>query len=71
MEAIAKIIAEAPMWLQAIAGIITACTAFTMLTPTKVDDKLFGVLTKGVNVLLKLANMGSGNILKNKNKDER
>jgi len=71
MELIANILASAPVWLQAMAGIVTACTAVTILTPTKVDDKVFGVLSKGINVALKIMNMGAGNMLANKNKDDK
>lgn len=71
MEAIASLMAQAPEWLQAIAGVVTALTALTMLTPTKVDDKVLGHATKYINMLLKLCNMGAGNILGNKNKDDK
>jgi len=71
MEAIANIMAQAPQWLQAIAGVVTALTAITMITPTKLDDKALGVATKYINMLLKLCNMGAGNIMGNKNKDDK
>ena len=71
MEAIAGLMTKAPEWLLAISGIVTALTALTILTPTKLDDKCLGVLTKYVNMLLKLCNMGAGNILANKNKDDK
>ena len=70
MEAIAGLMTQAPSWLLAISGIVTALTAVTILTPTKLDDKALGVATKYVNMLLKLCNMGAGNIGKNKNQDE-
>ena len=71
MEAIAGLMAKAPDYVLAISGIIASLTVLTALTPTKRDDKCLGVLTKYVNMLLKLCNMGAGNILANKNKDDR
>jgi len=71
MEFIAGFMAKAPQWLQAIAGVVTALTAITMLTPTKLDDKALGHATKYINMLIKLCNMGAGNILANKNKDDK
>jgi uncharacterized membrane protein len=71
MEAIIGLMSKMPEWLVAIAGIVTACTALTALTPTKVDDKVFGVLTKAVNMGLKVTNIMAGNVMKNENKDSR
>tara|TARA_R110002020_G_scaffold195559_2_gene396563 strand:+ start:1033 stop:1251 length:219 start_codon:yes stop_codon:yes gene_type:complete len=71
MEAIVGLMAKMPEWLVAVSGVVTACTAVTALTPTKVDDKAFGMLTKFINLALKVANVGAGNILKNENKDSR
>ena len=71
MEAIANIKAQAPQWLQAIAGVVPALTAITMITPTKLDDKALGVATKYINMLLKLCNMCAGNVMGNKNKDDK
>lgn len=71
MEAIAGIMKQAPDYLVAISGIIASLTVLTALTPTKLDDKALGVATKYVNMLLKLANMGAGNVLANKNKDDK
>lgn len=50
-------------WVIAACGICTACTGITMLTPTKVDDKVLGVI-------LKVLNFFAGNFAKNKNADE-
>lgn len=50
-------------WLAAVTGVVTACTAITALTPTKVDNKI-------VNGILKALNFLAGNVLKNKNKDD-
>jgi len=50
-------------WLDAITYTITAATAITLVTKTKTDDKVIGIVLKVLNVL-------AGNILNNKNKDE-
>jgi hypothetical protein len=71
MDLIAGLMTKAPNWLLAISGVVTALTAVTMLTPTKMDDKVLGHATKYINMLLKLCNMGAGNILANKNKDDK
>ena len=52
-----------PAWIAAVTGIVTACTAITALTPTKSDDKI-------INFVLKIINLLSGNIGKNKNADD-
>ena len=51
-----------PAWLAAITAVVTAATAITALTPTKVDDKV-------VNFILKMLNFVAGNFLRNRNKD--
>jgi len=61
---------SAPDWLNAIALVITAATALTALTPTKVDDEALGVVGKVVNMALKIVNMLAGNVLRNKNADD-
>jgi len=71
MEAIVGLMSKMPEWLVALSGVVTACTALTALTPTKVDDKAFGMLTKAINVGLKMTNIMAGNVLKNENRDER
>jgi hypothetical protein len=70
MEGIVGLMAKAPDYLIAISGIIASLTVLTAITPTKLDDKWLGKATVGVNFLLKLANMGAGNVGFNKNKDE-
>ena len=70
MEAIAGLMAKAPDYLIAISGIVTALTVLTAITPTKIDDQILGKATGIVNFLLKVANVGAGNIGKNENKDE-
>jgi len=70
MESIVGLMGKAPDYLIAISGIIASLTVLTAITPTKLDDKWLGKATVGVNFLLKLANIGAGNIGKNKNHDE-
>jgi len=70
MESIVGLMGKAPDYLIAISGIIASLTVLTAITPTKLDDKWLGKATVGVNFLLKLANIGAGNIGKNKNQDE-
>jgi hypothetical protein len=69
MEMIAGIIQQAPVWLLAISGLISALTVITAMTPSKLDDAVLGKATKYVNFALKLINMGAGNVGKNKNMD--
>ena len=70
MESIVGLMAKAPDYLVAISGIIASLTVLTAITPTQIDDKWLGKATVGVNFLLKLANIGAGNVGKNKNQDE-
>lgn len=70
MEAIANMIQNAPTWLTAIMAVITACTAVSALTPTKVDDEILGGIGKVINILLRVTNIGAGNVFKNKNADD-
>ena len=51
-------------YIQGACQIVTACTAITMLTPTKSDDMVF-------NTILKVLNLMSGNFGKNKNADDK
>jgi hypothetical protein len=71
MEFIAGFMKDLPAWLLAVSGILTALTAVTALTPSKLDDKTLGVLTRYVNIALKMMNFGAGNVLSNKNKNEK
>lgn len=50
-------------WVVAVTMVVTAATAITSLTPTKVDDKI-------INVVLKVLNFLAGNFFKNKNADD-
>ena len=40
MELMISLINQAPDWLLAIAGVVTALTGVTALTPSKLDDKV-------------------------------
>jgi hypothetical protein len=70
MEALAGLIGKAPDYLIAISGIVTSLTILTALTPTKLDDKWLGKATGAINFLLKIANVGAGNVGQNRNQDE-
>lgn len=64
IETIKMILADAPVWIHAITGIVTAATAVTALTPTKTDNKI-------VDAILRVLNLIAGNVLKNKNADDK
>lgn len=66
-----SLITDITVYLTAIAGVVTACTVITTMTPTKVDDKVFGKLTVGINFLLRILNVLAGNVAKNKNLDDK
>jgi len=70
MDGLVGLMAKAPDYLVAISGIIASLTVLTAITPTKLDDKWLGKATVGVNFLLKIANVGAGNVGFNKNKDD-
>ena len=69
MEGLMGFMAKAPDYLIAISGVIASLTVITAITPTKLDDKWLGKATGAINFLLKIANMGAGNVGFNKNKD--
>ena len=70
MDALVGIMAKAPDYLVAISGVIASLTLITALTPTQLDDKWLGKATGAINFLLKIANVGAGNIGKNRNQDQ-
>ena len=51
-----------PSYVHAVFGIVSAATALTALTPTKVDDRVVSWLLTALNIL-------AGNVLKTRNKD--
>ena len=53
-----------PAWVAAITALVTAATGITALTPTKTDNKI-------VDGALKFLNILAGNVLKNKNADDK
>jgi len=63
MESLMDLFESLPAWLVAITTVVTAATAITALTPTKVDDKVVGIVLRILNVL-------AGNVGKNKNADD-
>ena len=64
MDMIVGFFNSGPGWIAAVTGIVTACTAVTALTPTQSDDKI-------INFVLQILNLLSGNIGKNRNKDDQ
>ena len=64
MEAILEILNsdDFEAWYHAITAVIASASAITMLTPTKRDDKIYDIIMKILNFL-------SLNVLKNKNAD--
>ena len=63
MDQITAIIEAAPVWLTAITGVVTACTAITALTPSRSDDEIIDKVLRVLNVL-------AGNVGKNRNADD-
>jgi hypothetical protein len=63
MEAIAALFEALPAWLVALTTLVTAANGITALTPTKADDK-------AVAFVLRILNLLSMNIGKNKNADD-
>lgn len=57
------------LYLPYIAAVVASATGITVLTPTKVDDKILGGLGTVINLILKITNVLAGNVLKNKNAD--
>lgn len=55
---------QLPAWVNALTAFVTGATAITILTPTKTDDKVLGVILSVLNVV-------AGNFGKNKNKDDQ
>ena len=63
MDQITAILEAAPVWLTAITGVVTACTAITALTPSRSDDEIIDTVLKVLNIL-------AGNVGKNRNADD-
>jgi hypothetical protein len=63
MDQITAILEAAPVWLTAITGVVTACTAITALTPSRSDDEI-------IDKVLKVLNTLAGNVGKNRNADD-
>lgn len=59
-----ELLALAASYLLPITTVVTAATAITALTPTRTDDKV-------INIVLKFLNILAGNVLYNKNKDDK
>jgi uncharacterized protein involved in cysteine biosynthesis len=52
-----------PAWITILTMVVTAATAITSVTPTKTDDVILSKVLRVLNLL-------SGNVLKNKNADD-
>lgn len=63
MDTLEQFFTSLPIWIVALTTIITALSAVTALTPTTSDDKI-------VNGILKVLNILSLNVGKNKNADD-
>lgn len=63
METISNLLEQAPAWLTAITGLVTAATAITALTPTRSDDEV-------VDKILRVLNILAGNFGANRNADD-
>lgn len=73
MEIITAILATVdqwPAWITAVTGFMVACKAITMLTPSTIDDELYGKVATVWNVAQKVLNIAALNILKAKNADD-
>ena len=73
METLSSIIAMAEHIPAAVAGItafMVFAKAVTVITPTTIDDGLFGKATLVVNVVLRILNVIALNVGKAKNKDD-
>lgn len=64
MDALFSFFDWLPEWVVAITTVVTAASAITALTPTKVDDQILASILKVLNFL-------ALNIGKNKNADDR
>ena len=63
MYTILNIFANYPAWVNALLSLCVGATAITALTPSNVDNS-------ALNAIIKILNILSGNILKNKNADD-
>jgi len=70
MDQIQVIFDAVVKYLPLVSGIIASCAALAAVTPTKVDDALFGNLGKVINVALRVINVLGLNFGLAVNKDD-
>ncbi len=64
MEALESFFTNLPAWLIAATALVTSVSAITAMTPTTSDDKVISAILKVLNIL-------SLNVGKNKNADDQ
>lgn len=72
-DSVQKFLDTLPIVLQytaAVGSVVVAAKAVTVLTPTRVDDKIANGAGQVINLLLKLLNFLALNIGKDKNADD-
>lgn len=70
METLIVLLPEITAYISALAGLIVAAKAVTILTPTQVDDRILGGAGKVVNLVLRVLNTLALNIGKDVNADD-
>ena len=70
LTVILNVLGKIGEYLPAVTGIVASCAAVAVITPTTVDDKLFGNLGKALNMILRLVNLVGLNFGKAVNKDD-
>lgn len=63
LGAVEVVMQSYPSWLTALTTVVTAATAITSVTPSRTDDKI-------VDMILRVLNVLSGNVGRNRNADD-